>query len=124
MRPPAHWADTITLYHCDLSKGKPTWSKHVIANCFLQIKPARQQVDMSWRDGVEGVCRIPAPAPAVALGDIIVRGNCADEIDVTVAGSRANDLLERSRANAMRVTEIHDNSRAHVAVPHVYIGGR
>ena len=78
---------------------------------------------MSWRDGVDGVCRIPAPAPNIALGDIIVRGNCADEIDDSVSGQNAADLVERNRLNALRVTEIHDNTRAHIAMPHVYIGG-
>lgn len=122
MRHPSYWSDTITLYHCDLRDGKPKWQKSVLIGCFLQIKPARQQVDMAWRDGVSGVCRIPAPSPDVALGDIIVRGNCADEIDGTTV-NRAADLIERNKGNAMRVVEIHDNSRAHVAVPHVYIGG-
>lgn len=123
MRVPAHWSDTITLYHCDLRDGKAKWTKQVLSGCFLQIKPARQQVDMSWRDGVDGVCRIPAPAPNIALGDIIVRGNCADEIDDSVSGQNAADLVERNRLNALRVTEIHDNTRAHIAMPHVYIGG-
>ena len=70
------------------------------------------------------VCRIPRNAVnfiALSPGDIIVRGEIADEIE-DVSGKRNSDLLNKYRDAAFTVKAVSDNTQFPF-IPHIRASG-
>lgn len=120
---PAWWDKTITLYHHSHADGVKVWTRKVLTGCFVQRRETSVNVDTSRRDGHRVVCRLPAPMPSLALGDIVCIGKSTAQIDEYTAGSTSAELLTANPDTAFTVAEIHDNTDAAIPLPHVYIGG-
>lgn len=120
---PAWWSQTVTVYHRVISDKGITWHPQVLDGCFVQRKETTVNVDTSRREGCRIVCRIRAPKPEIALGDILFAGANETEIDETVRGQTSADFMAAHPDTAFIVEELHDNTMARIPVPHVYVGG-
>lgn len=123
MRYPAWWSQTVTVYHRIVGADGVTWQPSVLHNCFVQLRATSVNVDTSRRDGCRLVCRIPAPKPDIALGDILFAGANDTAIDETVRGQTSVDFMAAHPDTAYIIAELHDNTQARIPVPHVYVGG-
>ena len=113
--------ETVTLYHRirDETGGRTseTWERRVLAGCSWRRTVRDRLVDGAVLKALETVCRIP-PGQAVPVnGDLLVRGVCAE----TPATAREIALLEKSGADAFRVTAVSDNTAG--PLPHIAARG-
>lgn len=120
MLPFAH--ETVTLYHRirDETEGRTseTWTRHVLTGCSWRRTVRDQLTDGAVLKTLETVCRIPAgQVISLSAGDLLVRGECAE----TPSTAREIALLEKSGADAFRVTAVSDNMSA--PLPHVAARG-
>lgn len=121
---PKWWNQTVTVYHRTVEAGhRVTWSSSQVGGCFVKITTLSRHDNNARRDGSGTICRMPPPCPVLAPGDIIVMGVCADDIDEYTPGKRSTDLLAAHPGAAFVVTEIHDNTRAGLPLPHMYAEG-
>lgn len=121
---PKWWNQTVTVYHRTLAANhRVTWNSTTVNGCCIKTITRSQHDNNARRDGLGTICRMPPPCPVLALGDIIVVGTCADEIDEYTPGKRSTDLLAAHIGEAFTASEIHDNTRAGLALPHLYVGG-
>ena len=131
----------ITLYNClhakDSPEKKDIWKKTVLQDCFFKASTAVSQ------NGTEAVvsniyvARIPQSEKympyagwaaaggeagfTVSEGDIVVLGECTDEISGESPDTAAQ-VLSRNKPNAFRITAFSDNTR-HIAGKHYRLGG-
>ena len=119
---------TITLYNriqaADSEDGKEHWKRTVLHNCFWKsvintgFNGTQANVQNTY------VVRIPeskryltyceyAKSPkacfTVSQGDIVIKGECTEEI-TGISGHTAAQLLNRYKPNAFRVTAFSDNT--------------
>ena len=120
---PGWWDQTVTVYHRTLADDRVAWKRETAGGCFVKLTANSRHDDEARRDGCGMICRIPPPCPVLDLGDIIVIGACADEIDEYAPGKRSTDLLAAHPGEAFAVTELRDNSRTGLPLAHLYAGG-
>lgn len=115
---PIWWETTITIYNkfIDNQTQLVRWYKHVVTDCFWQLSGTTVKVGDVTLDSKAIVCRIPKDDKflekqewialpndqmgnyfTLAQGDIIVKGECAFEIDEYTSGYRSTDLLNTYR---------------------------
>lgn len=119
---------TVTLYHQykEIADGKSVtkWSKTVLKNCYFGTETVKQLNGTTLSMASSFVCRIPRNAVnfiALSPGDIIVRGEIADEIE-DVSGKRNSDLLNKYRDTAFTVKAVSDNTQFPF-IPHIRASG-
>lgn len=135
-----NYIHTITLYNrikaADTAEKKEHWVKTVLHNCFW-----KSQVNTGF-DGTQAttsntyVVRIskdsrylPYPEFAknpeghftVSMDDIVIRGECAEEI-TGENGQMAAQILQRHKPEAFKVTAFSDNTAFPVS-KHYRLGG-
>ena len=120
---PAWWSQPITVYHRSVSSEGVVWEAQTCENCFVQQKEVSVNVDTARRDGNRLVCRIPAPVPVVALGDILYIGVDAPAINEHERGQTSADFMVAHKDAAFVVSELHDNTTCPGPIKHLYIGG-
>lgn len=135
-----NYVHTITLYNriraADRQDKKEHWQRTVLRNCFWKATTNTSFGDKEANVSNTYVVRIPqdtlyvpyhvfAKSPdghfTVSQGDIIVHGECSDEI-TGEAGKTAAQLVERYRPEAFRVTAFSDNT-AFPVDKHYRLGG-
>ncbi len=115
---------TITLYHCSRNENnKDVWTRSVLHNCFWKsvINTGFSGTQASVMNTY--VVRIPFAGTEIAIsqGDVVVLGECAEEI-TGASGHTVAQLLLRQKPNAFKVTALSDNTSFPVA-KHYRLGG-
>ena len=112
-----NYVHTITLYHKVPAAGKEHWVKTVFHNCFW-----KSVVNIGFNTYV---ARIPEESCSESLsvlqGDIVILGECQEEITGT-SGQTAAQVLNRNKPNAFKVTAFSDNT-SFPADRHYRLGG-
>jgi len=130
---PIWWEDTITIYnkYTDAQTNVVRWYRNVVNDCFWKLTGAQISVGDTVLDSKAITCRIPKDSRflekqqwveqpndtkanffTLAPGDIIVKGECLDEIDEYTKGHRSTDLLGKYRQYqaCMEITEYSNNT--------------
>lgn len=135
---PRWWNKTITIYNRYFDSDRiPHYKRTVIDKCFFKrednIITNNQQNQTLHR---EYIVRIPENEMyvewirwnaypmygfTIQTDDIVVLGEVYDEIDETVNGKRANDLLNKYKSNAFTVKNYMEN--LYINPKHYYISG-
>ena len=106
---------TITLYHkIPASEGKKEhWTRSVFHDCFWKsvVNTGFNGTQASVQNTY--VARIPEESCSepisVLQGDIVILGECQEEITGT-SGQTAAQVLNRNKPNAFKVTAFSDNT--------------
>lgn len=129
---------TITLYNCIKAKDsvdkKDTWQRTVIQNCSYKAKEAvvqdgeglskantytvRIQESAAYRK-YQDYCREPEGHFTISSGDIVILGECMDEINEKLPAAK---LLNRYKPDAFMVSAFSDNTK-YFAGKHYKLGG-
>lgn len=129
---------TITLYNCikakDNAEKKDIWRKTVLHNCFYKAKKdivqngttlskactytVRIPANNAYRRYPE-YCRDPEGHFTASNGDIVVLGECVDEIG---ADMPAVNLLREYKPEAFMISTVSDNT-GYFAGKHYRLGG-
>lgn len=125
---PVWWDTTVTIYNkfVDPQTQVITWFRHVVSDCFWRLEGSTVRVGDVTLDSKAVICRIPKDDAflekqewlklpndemddyfTLGQGDIIVKGECEEEIDENTKGYRSNDLLSKYR-EYQAVLEITD----------------
>ncbi len=116
-----NYIHTITLYR----NRNGAWSKTVLHNCFWKAGIAVTQNGTEALQANTYTVRIPLKEAgadfAVMTDDIVVLGNCVDEITKSSPDTAA-EVLQRKKPNAFRVTAFSDNT-SHRMDKHYRLGG-
>ena len=130
---PVWWETTVTIYnkYTDKLTDVVSWYRHVVTDCFWQLTGTEVRMGETLLDSKAITCRIPKDLQfmekqnwiqlpndqmsdyfTLAQGDIIVKGECNDEIDEYVKGHRSTDLLGKYREYqaCMEITEYSNNT--------------
>lgn len=135
-----NYVHTITLYNriraADRQDKREQWRRTILRGCFWKAATNTSFGDKEANVSNTYVVRIPkseryVPYHAfvkspdghftVSQGDIVVHGECSDEI-TGEAGKTAAQLIERYRPEAFRVTAFSDNT-AFPVDKHYRLGG-
>lgn len=120
-----NYVHTITLYHKVPAAGKEHWAKTVFHNCFWKsvVNTGFNGTQVSVQNTY--VARIPEESCSESLsvlqGDIVVLGQCQEEI-TGISGQTAAQVLNRNKPNAFKVTAFSDNT-SFPAGRHYRLGG-
>ena len=140
-----NYNQTITVYNCFRGEDNPNnlkdiWQKTVLHNCFY--KNVIQRVDTDESSEMRNVYTARIPESVLyrpyrtwimleederkkcftfRLGDIVVRGECQDDI-LGVSPCTATEILEKYKPDSFKVTAFSDNT-AHTTGKHYRIGG-
>lgn len=129
---------TITLYNCikakDNEEKQDLWRKTVLHNCFYKTKEdivqsgttlskactytVRIPENNAYKRYLE-YCREPEGHFTVSNGDIVVLGECVDEIG---ADMPAVHFLHKYKPDAFMITTVSDNT-GHFVGKHYRLGG-
>ena len=144
---PVWWETTITVYNKyeDPQTDLVTWSKKVLNGCFWKASGDKVTVGQVTLDSKSVLCRIPkndafvdkyewmqmsdetrATHFTLGIGDIIVKGNCADTIDEYTSGQRSSNLLEKYRPYQMclEIDDLAINTGTGRNDEHYYVRGK
>ena len=139
-----NYVHTITLYNClkgrDSADHKDQWIRTVIKGCFFKAEMTETQNGVEATKNNSYTVRIPQSAKylpyhlwkdrvikeekrifTVTEGDIVVLGECSDEI-TGAAPNTAVESLRRHKPNAFRVSAFADNT-SHRMGKHYRLGG-
>lgn len=138
-----NYIHTLTIYNCLRAEDNPdskkdVWYRTVLHDCYYKNVMGRVDSDKTSRMQNAYVARIPehpAYLPyrewikkeeresyfTVRLGDVIVKGECMDEITGR-SPDTATDLLQRDKPDAFKVTAFSDNT-SHQRSRHYRVGG-
>lgn len=113
---PEWWNTTITVYNKyeDPATRRITWYKTVLHNCFWKYTGNKITVGETTIDTDSTLCRIPVHSAFLEKyqwdnatdksahftfsgGDMIVKGEVADEINEYQSGQRASDFLSKHK---------------------------
>nr|WP_296264205.1 DUF6751 family protein [uncultured Merdimonas sp.] len=140
-----NYIHTITVYNClraedNSSSMKDIWQKTVLHDCYYKNVIGR--VDSEKSSSMQNVytARIPESQAYLpyhewielseesrkshftfSLGDIVIKGECTDEITGTKPNT-ATEILQRHKPDAFKVTDFSDNT-AHRMSKHYRVGG-
>lgn len=111
---PEWWNTTITVFNKyeDPATRQITWYKTVLHNCFWKYTGNRIVVGETTLDTDTTLCRVPVNPAFLeryewnntadksmhftfGTGDILIKGEVADEIDEYASGSRSSDILTK-----------------------------
>jgi hypothetical protein len=113
---PMWWDTIITVYnkYNDPTTRKVTWCRSIVPNCFWKYTENKLVVGETTIETSVILCRVPISKQFLekykwdelsetekenyftfGLGDIIVKGQVADEIDEYTSGSRSSDVLNK-----------------------------
>ena len=116
-----NFVHTITHYH----KTPSGWIRNVYRNCFWKSSQGATQNGTEASMANTYTVRIPAEEAgtgfAAATGDIVVLGECLDEIS-GASPNTSTELLHRYKPDAFKVTAFTDNT-AHRMGKHYRLGG-
>lgn len=116
-----NYVHTITLYR----RYDRTWTRTVLHNCFYKAETRVVQNDTQARLSNTYTVRIPLSEAGegfyVSLNDMVVLGECQDEIS-DAKGYRAAEVLNRHKPDAFVVTATSDNT-SHLMDKHYRLGG-
>lgn len=116
-----NYCHTITLYR---NQGG-AWSRTVLHNCFWKSGIAITQSDTQAVQSNTYIVRIPKERAnegfEVSEGDIVVKGECSDEI-TGKAPNTATEVMLRNKPDAFKVTAFSDNT-SHRMGKHYRLGG-
>ena len=139
-----NYNETITVYNCirgkdNLSK-KDIWIRTVLHDCFYKSSIARTDNGKNAKMENTYTARIPASEQYTPyrdfsklaeeerngrftfnLGDIVVRGECLEEI-TSQTPNTASEVLDRLKPEAFLVTAFSDNT-SHPCAKHYRVGG-
>lgn len=134
-----NYCHTITLYNClkarDAADKKEHWTRTVLHGCFYKASITQTQSDTQVTQQNTYTVRIPQSGDylpyaewkdsqtgfTASEGDIVVYGECEDEI-TGEDGQTAAQLLLRHKPEAFRVTAFSDNT-SHLMGKHYRLGG-
>ena len=135
-----NYCSTITIYNriksTDSEDKKEHWNKTVLQNCFWKtaintgFSGTQASVNNTYvvripRDSrylpYVGYTKEPAGHFTVSQGDIVVLGECNDEI-TGESGKTVAQLLARNKPNAFKVTAFSDNT-SFMTAKHYRLGG-
>lgn len=133
-----NYVHTITLYNCirakDIRANKDVWRKTVLRDCFYKASETVVQDGTSASKVSTYTARIPAhdrflryplycKTPdgyfTVSVGDIVVLGECAEDITDEMPAAK---LLIKHKPDAFIVSTFSDNT-GHITGRHYKIGG-
>lgn len=147
---PSWWEDTITVYNKYIDADKKiTWYRTVIPNCFWKYLSAgvitRHSSTNYHTIRLETnivTCRIPKDKKylsnkdwnnsesrseyfTLSVGDVIVRGECVDEINEYESGNRSSDFLKlhKAQGEAFTVGSVSINTGTDKCCEHYLISG-
>ena len=143
---PVWWNTDITIYNRyeDKTTNLITWHRHVIHGCFYKNANNKVTVGQTVLETNNILIRIPEQPDYISYGewvsipndqmnayftihqgDIIVKGEVADEIDEYVKGMRSTDLLTKYKnyGECLTVVNYQDNTGAGRVLPHYYVSG-
>lgn len=111
---PEWWNTTVTVYNKyeNPADRRITWHKTVLRNCFWKYTGNKVVVGETAIETDTAICRIPKSTAflerydwnntddkskhfTLGTGDILVRGEVADEIDEYASGFRSSDILTK-----------------------------
>jgi len=144
---PIWWEDTITIYNkfVDTQTDVVHWYRNVAIDCFWKMSGAEVNVGGTVLDSKSITCRIPkddrflekqewVKLPndemsryfTLAPGDIIIKGECEEEIDEYTKGHRSTDLLGKYREYqaCMEITEYSNNTGSGRNNEHYFVRGK
>lgn len=139
-----NYVDTVTLYSCLKSKDsddkREQWVRTVLKGCFFKAEMMENQNGVEATKRNSYTVRIPQSNKyypyhlwkdlvikgrkgvfTVTEGDIVVLGDCNDEITGATPNT-AVEVLRRHKPNAFRVTAFADNT-SHRMGKHYRLGG-
>lgn len=139
-----NYVHTITLYSClkakDSADKKEKWVRTVLRNCFYKAEMTEVQNGVEATKTNAYTVRIPQNSNycpysiwkdlvikdikgvfTVTEGDIVVLGECTDEI-TGVSPDTAVEILRRYKPDAFRVSAFADNT-SHRMGKHYRLGG-
>lgn len=116
-----NYVHTITLYR----KQNGAWTRTVLHNCFWKSPVAVTQNGVQASQANTYTVRIPAEVAGegfkVSLEDIVVHGECTDQITGKVPNTAA-EVMARNKPEAFKVMAFSDNT-AHRMGKHYRLGG-
>ena len=144
---PVWWDTTITVYNkfIDAQTQLTHWYRKVVTDCFWSLEGSTVKVGDVTLDSKSILCRIPKDSRflekqdwiklpndqkgdylTLAQGDLIVKGECTEEIDEYVHGHRSTDLLGQYREYqaCMEVTEYSNNTGVGRNEEHYLVRGK
>ena len=130
---PVWWETTVTIYnkYIDSQTQLVSWFRNVVTDCFWKLDGTTVRVGDVTLDSKSIICRIPKDEKflekqqwinlpndqmgnyfTLSQGDIIIKGECTDEIDEYTAGHRSTDLLGKYRdfQACMEISEFSINT--------------
>lgn len=140
-----NYIHTITVFNCLKATDNPnsmkdTWQKTVIHDCYY--KNVMGRVDSEKSSSMQNVytARIPESQEYLpyhewvelseesrkshftfSLGDIVIKGECDDEI-TGAKPNTATEILQKYKPDAFKVTAFSDNT-SHQMTKHYRVGG-
>lgn len=116
-----NYIHTITVFRCK----DGAWTRSVFHNCFFRSEIIKTQDGTDAKQVNTYTVRVPlAVAGAgltVSMDDIVVKGDCQDEI-TGKSPNTATQVLLRNKPNAFKVTAFSDNT-SHRMGKHYRLGG-
>ena len=130
---PVWWETTVTIYnkYIDSQTQLVSWFRNVVTDCFWKLDGTTVRVGDVVLDSKSILCRIPKDEKflekqdwvalpndemgdyfTLSQGDIIIKGECTDEIDEYTAGHRSTDLMGKYRdfQACMEISEFSINT--------------
>jgi hypothetical protein len=141
---PEWWNTTVTVYNKyeDPATRKISWHKSVIHNCFWKYTGNKIVVGETTLDTNTTICRLPKSTAflekhlwndtedkskhfTLGPGDILVRGEVADEIDEYASGFRSSDILTKYKKlqGCMVIEQSADFTGPGRGIEHYYVRG-
>ena len=141
---PEWWNTTITVYNKyeDTTSRQITWYKTVLHNCFWKYTGNRIVVGETALETDTTLCRVPVNTAFLekylwndtadkskyftfGTGDIIIKGEVADEIDEYASGYRSSDILTKYKKlqGCMVVEKCAMNTGLGRDLEHYYVKG-
>ena len=116
-----NYVHTITIFRYQ----NGTWTKSVFHNCFFKSEITKTQDGTDARQVNTYTVRVPLAVAGmgltVSMDDIVIKGDCQDEITGKSPNTAAQVLL-RNKPNAFKVTAFSDNA-SHRMGKHYRLGG-
>lgn len=143
---PPFWDSTITVYnkYQDSQTGIIKWYRTTLTKCFWKHTQDTVSIGGTELSTDHIICRIPkndkflekyrwVEIPndqmqdffTLGVGDIVVKGVAADEIDEQEAGKRSNDFLKKYKSlqGCFVVSQVEINTGAGRDSEHYYVKG-
>ena len=141
---PEWWNTTITVYNKyeDTTSRQITWYRTVLRNCFWKYTGNKIVVGETTLDTNTTICRVPANTAflerylwndaqdkskyfTLGTGDIIIKGEVADEINEYASGFRSSDILTKykKRGECMVIEQCVVSAGFGRDLEHYYVKG-